>query len=135
MACTIWSRCGKTANDKPVSNFLPAWRRLPTRAEKSWFGICGEGGHPLGDVLYRRGEELFRPVFESDNRLSESPPIERIRERVAHEIGSMHEEFLRLRNPEVYRVLLSEEVGKEKGRLIELVDRRSFLGRPELRSR
>ncbi len=107
-----------------------------------------EGGHPLGDVLYRRGEawkpsgdihargrahprlaatlqgtargeELLQPVFEGGWRVSESPPIERIRKRAAHEIGSMHEEFLRLRNPEVYRVLLSEEVANEKARLFE----------------
>jgi nicotinate phosphoribosyltransferase len=105
-------------------------------------------GHPIGDVLYQedepwprdgnvagrrrnephletrlrdaaRSEELLVPVFEKGRRVYESPPTSEIRRRAIEQIASLPPEYKRLRNPEIYRVLLSSRTGLLKARLLE----------------
>jgi len=45
-----------------------------------------------------------------------------IRERAQRGIASLPDEFKRLRNPEIYRVMLSESVGRGKAELLENPD-------------
>jgi nicotinate phosphoribosyltransferase len=107
--------------------------------------------HPVGDVLYTngepiarhgeiggrrrsephirslirdtaRGEDLFQTCFEQGTRLLASPPLPAIRERALRCIAALPDEFKRLRNPEIYRVMLSEAVGREKAALLENPD-------------
>lgn len=110
-----------------------------------------EQNHPMGDVLYTngepiarhgeiggrrrsephirslirdtvRGEDLFQTYFEHGTRLLESPPLPDIRERTLRCIAALPDEFKRLRNPEIYRVIVSEAVGREKAALLENPD-------------
>ncbi len=105
-------------------------------------------GHPIGDVLYLRdeawarsgdiegrrrlqpnlparirkaacAEELLKPVFANGRRLQASPPIREVRECALAQIAAIPEEFKRLRNPEVYRVVLGKSIGELKGKMIE----------------
>ena len=105
-------------------------------------------GQPIGDVLFSRSEtptdngtlvcrhrmqphlrarikgaaraeELLRTVFKDGARTVESPPIGEIRARAQSQIAAIPVEFKRLRNPEVYRVFLSEEIGQLKAALLE----------------
>lgn len=108
--------------------------------------------HPLGDVLYladeswpetgtieaakrvmpnvparlrnaARAESLLQTVFENGRRTAPAPDIGTVRDRAQAQIQSMPEEYRRLRNPEVYKVLLSPKLGALK---------ESLLLRPEL---
>jgi nicotinate phosphoribosyltransferase len=107
--------------------------------------------HPIGDVMYLDGEsgptegtipgrhrsrpylstrlrgahraaEVLRPVCEGGERIIELPSIHKIRRRALDQIAALPEEFKRLRNPEVYRVILSEGVGTLKAEMIEKPD-------------
>ncbi|HOD50808.1 MAG TPA: nicotinate phosphoribosyltransferase [Candidatus Hydrogenedentes bacterium] len=108
-------------------------------------------GHPVGDVLYTngepisrtgdiegrrrsdphirarilhaaRGEDLFETYVERGERKIAQPPLADIRERAQRGIASLPDEFKRLRNPEIYRVMLSESVGRGKAELLENPD-------------
>ncbi|HNR33962.1 MAG TPA: nicotinate phosphoribosyltransferase [Candidatus Hydrogenedentes bacterium] len=67
----------------------------------------------------RRCEDLFQTVFENGRRTAQTPPIQSIRGRVLDQIARLPDEFKRLRNPEVYRVLLSGAVGRIKEEMLE----------------
>lgn len=111
----------------------------------------GKEGQPIGDVMYLADEpwqkegtivgrhrtrphlptrlqdaafaqELLQPVFEQGRRLSGHVPIEAIRQRTLDQIAALPEEFKRLRNPEVYRVILSEAMGRVKEEMLEKPD-------------
>lgn len=69
-----------------------------------------------------RCEDLLQPVFTAGKRIAQTPPIAETRKRVVDQIASLPEEFKRLRNPEVYRVLLSPETGRLKEQMIENPD-------------
>jgi len=113
-----------------------------------YFGVEGQ---PVGDVIYDedesfpaegvitgrsrsrpnlqrrirdavRAEELLVTVFENGTRIAGSSSIIAIRERVRQQIRALPEEFKRLRNPEVYRVMLSETNGRWKEAMIENPD-------------
>ncbi len=102
---------------------------------------------PLGDVLYldggtwneggtiparklttphvparlrgaNRAEALLKPMIENGRRIGPPTNIHDIREHALSQIAGMPEEFRRLRNPEVYRVLLSEKLGALKETLL-----------------
>ena len=104
-------------------------------------------GHPLGDVAYaddeefaqngvvtgrdrslpyRRvrlapaasSEELLTTVFEDGRRVSPAPPIAEVRDHAQAQIAALPEEFKRLRNPEIYRVLLSNRLGDLKEHML-----------------
>lgn len=105
-------------------------------------------GHPLGDVLYQeeeanpcvgpisgrrrnephlevrlrdtaRAEDLLVTVFDRGRRVYETPPTSTIRQRAMAQIASLPDEYKRLRNPEIYRVILSERTGALKARMLE----------------
>lgn len=102
-----------------------------------------EAGHPMGDVIglleealpesgpvigsYRtytnrrtmlgkasRSEALLQPVLLKGKRLREARDVSEIRDFAQAQIAHLPEEFKRLRNPEIYRVLLSPELGHLK---------------------
>ena len=101
------------------------------------------GGNPLGDVAYGDDEtfpesgaiagrdrvlphrtarlapaasceDLLNTVFENGRRVGQSPPIAEVRDRAQAQIQALPEEFKRLRNPEIYKVLLSDQLGELK---------------------
>ncbi|HIJ64845.1 MAG TPA: nicotinate phosphoribosyltransferase [Candidatus Hydrogenedentes bacterium] len=107
-----------------------------------------KAGHPLGDVMYQdseswaesgvivgrrrsqphlrrrlnnaaRAEELLQTVFERGRRVTDPPPINEIQQRARDQIASLPEEFTRLRNPEIYRVILSQATGDLKEEMLE----------------
>lgn len=69
-----------------------------------------------------RAEPLLRTVFESGKRVQETLVIHGIRDHARQQIAAMPEEYTRLRNPEIYRVLLSPKLGDLK---MELLARQS----------
>ncbi|MGE0433428.1 MAG: nicotinate phosphoribosyltransferase [Planctomycetota bacterium] len=108
----------------------------------------GEHNEPLGDVLYAadetpatgkqiravdpvrlhlryvlgpvaRHEVLLRPVVKDGQRVVEPERVRDIRDRAQAAVASFPEEYLRLRNPEIFRVMLSPALAKEKGRMLD----------------
>jgi nicotinate phosphoribosyltransferase len=104
-------------------------------------------GHPLGDVLYdfverpaesgdiigynrtqlrahtrirdaHDAHHLLETVVEDGRRVSEPQPVEAIRSHAQAAKAAFREEYRRLRNPEIYKVMLSERVGGVKGDLL-----------------
>lgn len=65
-----------------------------------------------------RGEPLLQTVFQDGVRQNEALPIQSIRAHARSQIESLPEEFKRLRNPEIYRVILSERVGELKNQML-----------------
>jgi len=61
-----------------------------------------------------RCESLLEVVVENGHRVCASPSISSIRDRALSQIGGLTEELKRLRNPEVYRVILSDRIGSRK---------------------
>lgn len=66
-----------------------------------------------------RAEVLLQPVFCNGRRTEERTPIHAIRERAQSQISALPDEFKRLRNPEIYQVLLSHEIGALKDRMLD----------------
>lgn len=118
----------------------PGWKRLVRYFD--------DDGHPIGDVIFQedepwdmqgrikgrhrqrphsrtrlgsaaRAEELLKPVFAEGQRIVASRPIEEIRSFAREQIESLPEEFIRLRNPEVYHVILSEKAGQLKDEMLQ----------------
>lgn len=108
-------------------------------------------GEPLGDVLCEAGEHLgangrltgrhrlqphlearirnvarterlFETVFEDGARTRPAPDIHAIRDYAQRQIAAMPEEYKRLRNPQVYEVILSPAIGAIKERLLAQPD-------------
>jgi len=104
-------------------------------------------GQPLGDVMYGRdetwdpegrivgksrslphftvhldhathGEPLLQTVMENGELIVDLPDIHAVRQTALDQITAMPEEFKRLRNPELYRVLLSDQLGDMKAELL-----------------
>ncbi len=104
-------------------------------------------GAPLGDVLYlddetwpqngniegraqkhphaaRRIENaaaarlLLEPVFHNGKRLAPTRSLTAIRDYSLEQRALLPEEYKRLRNPEIYRVLLSPKLGEMKDRML-----------------
>ena len=65
------------------------------------------------------GVDLMQTVFEDGRRARPAASIHDIRRRALGEIDALPEEFKRLRNPEVYRVLLSDAMGQLKEVMLE----------------
>lgn len=105
------------------------------------------GGHPIGDVLYDatetpapsgdiigynraqlhahtrlRGAHDARPlletVYEDGARSAEPQAVRAIRDHARASKAAFPEEYQRLRNPEIYKVMLSERVGEVKSGLL-----------------
>lgn len=69
-----------------------------------------------------RCEELLQTVFENGKKTAASPSVHEIRSRVLAQVAALPEEFKRLRNPEIYRVMLSAQMGALKDRLMNSPD-------------
>jgi nicotinate phosphoribosyltransferase len=63
-------------------------------------------------------EDLLVPVMREGRRLAEPPPITDARQRAVEQVASLPEESRRLRNPEIYQVGISPELGTLKSDLI-----------------
>jgi len=103
---------------------------------------------PIGDLLYMEGEawptegtivgrqrshpylnsrfkgaakatELFETFFDAGTRVGQAPSVHDIRQRTLGQIASLPEEFKRLRNPEIYRVALSQRMGELKAEMLQ----------------
>ncbi|NIA13877.1 MAG: nicotinate phosphoribosyltransferase [Nitrospiraceae bacterium] len=110
-----------------------------------------DGGQPVGDVMYMDGEswsvsgtvvarqrshpylnsrfrdvsegvELLEPVMQAGRRVAPSPDIHEVRRRALSQIATLPEEFKRLRNPEIYRVALSKQMGDLKAGMLQNPD-------------
>lgn len=69
-----------------------------------------------------RAQALLTQVFSLGHRSEVPTPIHAIRERVQAQIAALPDEFKRLRNPEIYQVLLSSEIGALKDRMLDNPD-------------
>ncbi|HNR32934.1 MAG TPA: nicotinate phosphoribosyltransferase, partial [Candidatus Hydrogenedentes bacterium] len=109
-------------------------------------------GEPIGDIIYRAGEPwaesgvitgrhrvrphheahlpepaaraeaLLQPAFRDGRRIGDPPPIQEIRARAQAQIAALPDEFKRLRNPEIYHVLLSTDIGAMKDAMLDNPD-------------
>ena len=104
-------------------------------------------GRPVGDILYCAGEEpqegplvsyvgraelgfhvgidgvasyedLLTPVIRDGERVAPSPAVADVRRRAVEQVASLPEELRRLRNPEIYRVVISPQLARLKSDLI-----------------
>jgi len=118
-----------------------------SRQARDYSQFLQRASQPVGDVLYDydepvpeqgdvRGRDrtqrhvsirwrdvrlcsrLLETVFENGRRTGQAPSIDEIRQRAANQIASLPEEFKRLRNPEIYRVILSDTIGQMKEELL-----------------
>ncbi len=116
-------------------------------APKVLWRCLDAAGRPLGDIMALEGEELpgegripgleresmTRPypvegvasrepllslMMEAGRRLSEPEPLDDVRSRAQRQIAGLFDELKRLRNPEIYRVLLSPGLAQLKRRMI-----------------
>jgi len=116
--------------------------------KKNLVRYYSDEGSPLGDVLYDSGEtwqtegtvvgrhrrlphnearlrgaaradSLLETVFDKGHIVKDTPPIQQIRDHALSQIAALPEEYKRLRNPEIYRVILSEKVGVLKDELLK----------------
>ncbi len=103
--------------------------------------------HPIGDVMYLededwpeqpqvsgrvrnyphlkarlegavRAEALLQPVFRDGKRLGPRVPVTELQQRAREQMQALPDEFKRLRNPEIYQVLLSDKMGELKERML-----------------
>src|SRR5690606_11774742 len=133
-----WTPCIKISSN-PAKATDPGHKRLVRYFDAS--------GHPVGGVAYAdgetvieqgaeadrdrlqphrsvhladaaRSEDLLQTVFEHGQRTQPSLPIADIRAHALAGMAALPEEFKRLRNPEIYRVLLSPQLGSLKDSLM-----------------
>lgn len=69
-----------------------------------------------------RSETLLATVFAEGRRTAESPPISAVRDYALGQIAALPEEFKRMRNPHIYQVLLSENLGVLKDKMLSNPD-------------
>jgi nicotinate phosphoribosyltransferase len=107
------------ANGFPVSNDTPDTRhpKPETRTITGRHRVHPHLVARLGGVS--QGVDLMQTVFADGRRTAPSPPVHDIRKHALDQIAALPEEFKRLRNPEVYRVLLSEAMGRLKEEMLE----------------
>jgi nicotinate phosphoribosyltransferase len=109
------------ANDQPMGDVL-------CDADESWTGggeICGRDyALPHREVRIRgaaRAESLLHTVFERGRRVVQ-PPIHEIRSQFLNHLAALPDEYKRLRNPHIYRVVLSERIGELKDEFMKSPD-------------
>jgi nicotinate phosphoribosyltransferase len=64
-------------------------------------------------------EDLLQPVVRSGQRLAPAEPLDDIRSRARRQIASLPDELKRLRNPEIYPVVLSADLAKLKEEMLK----------------
>jgi nicotinate phosphoribosyltransferase len=80
---------------------------------------------PHNEVRLRgavRGESVLTTVFDQGTRVDGAPSVHDVRRRACDQIASLPDEFRRLRNPEIYRVMLSERIGMLKEEMLRTPD-------------
>jgi nicotinate phosphoribosyltransferase len=75
----------------------------------------------LGEAA--RSESLLIPVLKRGRRITKAPPISAIRQRAQEQIAMIPEEYKRLRNPEIYRILMSPYVADLRESMLKNPDR------------
>jgi nicotinate phosphoribosyltransferase len=71
-----------------------------------------------------KGVDLMQTMFENGKRMQPPVPTREVREYALAQMAALPDEFKRLRNPEVYRILLSESLGQLKEEMMENPDAR-----------
>ncbi len=66
-----------------------------------------------------RAEDILQTVFENGRATAPAPDIHALRKRALDQIAAIPEEYKRLRNPEIYNVQLSAQLGATKASLIQ----------------
>lgn len=128
---------------KITSNFEKATDPGLKQSVRYLDGEC----HPIADVLYQEGErapregsivgrhrmrphvavrlteaaaalDLLETVFKDGARTRDGASLAGVRQRAQDQIAALPDEFKRLRNPEVYRVVLSTNVGRLKEEMV-----------------
>lgn len=66
-----------------------------------------------------RGKELLEPLFRDGALCAERPGLDAIRKRTLDQLDTLSPETRRLRNPDYYPVVLSENLAKMKARLMK----------------
>jgi len=66
-----------------------------------------------------RSERLLKTVFQNGKRVEERKSVTKIRDYAMNQVKALPEEYKRLRNPEIYRVLMSEKVGQIRNDLFK----------------
>jgi nicotinate phosphoribosyltransferase len=69
-------------------------------------------------AISARHDVLLKTVFSAGKRTQASPPIDDVRRHVQTQIAALPEEFKRMRNPQIYHVMLSETLGKLKDQML-----------------
>ncbi|HPO14356.1 MAG TPA: nicotinate phosphoribosyltransferase [Candidatus Hydrogenedentes bacterium] len=69
-----------------------------------------------------KAEPLLQPVFRNGRRVSARQDIHALRERARTSIAALPDEYKRLRNPEIYQVLLSNQIGELKDAMLSNPD-------------
>jgi nicotinate phosphoribosyltransferase len=65
-----------------------------------------------------QAEALLQPVFQDGKRIVQPQPIDEVRRHALNQIASLPEEYKRLRNPQIYNVLLSPVIGALKEQML-----------------
>jgi nicotinate phosphoribosyltransferase len=87
--------------------------------------VCRQRTHPHLNARIpgaASARELLQPVVEKGRRLEPAPPIDQVRARALEQIGALPDEYKRLRNPEIYRVLISQRLGQLKAEMLQNPD-------------
>ena len=130
----ISSNIAKATNPgrKSLVRYYDAWDQplgdVMYDADESWpeeGTIHGRDYHqPHRPMVLRnavRAEPLLQPVFDRGVR-QPSSPVSAHRQRFLEQLAKLPDEYKRLRNPEIYRVILSERIGVMKDELINNPD-------------
>lgn len=86
------------------------------------------GRQRLHPYLYARLQDAVRAtslldtVLKNGKRTTPDATVQEVRRYALEQIAALPEEFKRLRNPEIYRVALSEEIGKMKADMLQNPD-------------
>jgi len=103
-------------DDHPV---IPAKAGIQSKAEV----ITGIDRQHFHLKRHLRGvasqEDLLRPVVHSGQRLAPAEPLNDIRSRARRQIAALPDELKRLRNPEIYPVVLSPDLAKLKEEMLK----------------
>lgn len=107
------------AEDRPLGDIISLEEHPPHRTRGTLAGRLQKNPHlPAHIEGVARVGTMLRPVFADGRRTAAPEPVDRLRARAQAELAALPEEYKRLRNPEIYRVLLSEELGRMKDRMM-----------------
>jgi nicotinate phosphoribosyltransferase len=82
-------------------------------------GVDRERFHEKRSFTAPRAEPLLQQVMAGGVRTGKAPALEDVRARAQAQIAALPDEMKRLRNPDIYPVLLSPELAKTKQSLLD----------------